>query len=95
MVGHLGELSPIHFGDGRIIHIFLTKYAFISELASKFASISELASITFNFALGHGTRAGGRGARAHFGPGLGLGPHMGSHIGSHMGSHMGSIWDPI
>ena len=35
MVGHLGELSPIHFGDGRIIHIILTKYVFISELAPK------------------------------------------------------------
>ena len=33
MVGHLGELSPIHFGDGRIIHIILTKYVFLSELA--------------------------------------------------------------
>ena len=30
-------------------------------------------------ARAHGTRAGGRGARAHFGPGPGLGPNIWAH----------------
>ena len=94
MVGHLGELSPIHFGDGRIIHTILTKYVFISELAPKLMIFeahgpkywAQARAQGQNARMGPPTpRTGPMGPCAHFGPGSGLGPNIWAHGHGPMG----------